>query len=90
LISVKSSDPVASVHDCAYTSLVVYQWDLDKAKTNRPKHGVNFADSVEVFEDPRALTIDDPHPREERFITIGIDFLGRVLVVSWTQRGEEI
>jgi uncharacterized DUF497 family protein len=51
---------------------------------------VDFADSVGVFEDPRALTIDDPHPKEERFITVGLDFLGRVLVVSWTQRHEEI
>jgi hypothetical protein len=39
-----------------------------------------------VFEDPRAVTLDDPHPVEDRYVTIGIDFLGRILVVAWTWR----
>jgi uncharacterized DUF497 family protein len=42
-----------------------------------------------VFEDPRALTRDDPHPREARFVTLGLDALGRLLVVCWTSRDEE-
>ena len=33
-----------------------------------------------------ALTRDDPHPDEARFVTIGLDILGRVVVVSWTGR----
>ena len=43
-----------------------------------------------VFEDPRAITLDDPHPDEDRYVTIGLDFLDRVLVVSWTWRDEEV
>ena len=78
------------MHSCAYTYRVSYQWDPEKAKSNRLKHGVDFADCVGVFEDPRALTMSDPHLKEERFVTIGLDLLGRVLVVSWTQRREEI
>jgi uncharacterized protein len=49
-----------------------------------------YADAVGVFEDPNAATIDDPHPNEERYVTLGLDFLGRVLVVSWTLRGDSI
>jgi uncharacterized DUF497 family protein len=30
---------------------------------------VAFADAAGVFEDPRAVTIDDPHPNEERYVT---------------------
>jgi uncharacterized protein len=45
---------------------------------------------VGVFEDPGATTIDDPHPKEERYVTIGLDLLGRVLVVCWTPRGSQI
>ena len=37
---------------------------------------------ADPFEDPRAVTGDDPHPDEDRYVTVGSDFLGRVLVVS--------
>jgi uncharacterized protein len=69
---------------------VSYQWDPAKARANRVKHGVAFPDAVGVFEDPRGITLDDPHPAEDRYVTLGLDFLGRVLVVSWTWRDEEI
>jgi len=69
---------------------VTFEWDRDKASSNRRKHRVEFADAVAVFEDPRAQTQDDPHPHERRFVTMGLDVLGRVLVVSWTSRGTQI
>ena len=70
--------------------IVAYRWDPSKAKTNRRKHRVHFADAVGVFEDPRAVTVDDPHPDEERFVTLGLDVLGHLLVVCWTGRGDDI
>lgn len=54
------------------------------------KHGVDFADVVAVFEDLNALTIEDESEVERRFLTVGLDALGRVLVVSYTWRGERI
>jgi hypothetical protein len=65
-----------------------FEWDARKAQSNRRKHGVDFADAVGVLEDPHALTRDDPDTDEERFVTVGSDFLGRILVVVWTVRGE--
>ena len=59
------------MHRNAYTLFVSYQWDPVKARANQAKHGVAFADAVGVFEDPRAVTIDDPHPDEDRYVTIG-------------------
>ncbi len=41
-----------------------FTWDPTKARRNLGKHGVDFADAIGVFEDPRALTHDDPHPTE--------------------------
>ena len=67
-----------------------FQWDPAKARANLRKHRVNFADAVGVFDDPGALTLDDPHPREQRWITLGLDTLGRVLVVCWTSRDDDI
>jgi uncharacterized DUF497 family protein len=69
---------------------VSYEWDRAKARANRAKHGVRFVDAVGVFEDPRSIYLDDTHPDEDRHVTIGLDFLGRVLVVSWTWRDEDI
>jgi uncharacterized DUF497 family protein/uncharacterized protein (DUF4415 family) len=63
------------------------EWDPKKAASNLKKHGVRFADAYSVLEDPQALTIDDQHPDEQRHLTVGVDTLGRVLVVSYTWRG---
>ena len=69
---------------------MVYQWNRDKAATNLRKHGVDFADAVSVFSDALAITILDERFDEERFVTIGLDAFGRVLVVVYTLRGDEI
>ncbi len=80
----------AVVYECAYNSFMDYQWDDNKAKANLKKHKVDFADAVTVFSDDLAITIEDADPDEERFVTIGIDALGRILVVVYTWRGESI
>jgi uncharacterized DUF497 family protein len=67
-----------------------FQWDAAKARANLRKHGVDFADAVGVFDDPLALTAWDPYLAEERFLSLGVDLLGRVIVVNWTWRGKEI
>jgi len=67
-----------------------YQWDETKADTNLKKHQVDFADAATVFSDDWALTVADDYPDEERFVTIGMDALGRILVVIFTWREESI
>jgi hypothetical protein len=66
--------------------VISYEWDPNKAKSNFKKHGIKFADAVRVFEDENAITIEDDHEKEDRFITIGMDFLSRILVVIYTFR----
>lgn len=67
-----------------------YEWDPGKARANFRKHGIHFADAREVFEDGRALTIEDDFAFEQRFVTIGSDVVGHVLVVVFTWRDERI
>jgi uncharacterized DUF497 family protein len=67
-----------------------YQWDPDKARANVRKHKIEFADAVAVFADEMAVTIEDERPEEDRFVTIGMDTLGRILVVVFTWRGDDI
>jgi uncharacterized protein len=67
------------------------EWDPDKAAANLRKHGVDFRDVVGMFEDPYALTRDDPDARgEQRFVSVGMDFLGRVLTIVYTHRDVNI
>ena len=66
-------------------------WDPEKAKENRVKHGVSLPDAEPVLFDPHAITREDEHAEgEQRFVTVGLDALGRVLVVIYTYRGETV
>ena len=67
-----------------------YQWDKNKATSNLKKHGIEFADAVSVFSDELAITIPENRFDEERFVTIGMDAFGRILVIVFTWRSEDI
>ncbi|MGD2013255.1 MAG: BrnT family toxin [Desulfobacterales bacterium] len=67
-----------------------FEWDPNKAIANINKHGIDFADAVTVFDDLNAVTIDDLDYEEQRFITIAMDAFGRILVVVYTWRGDNI
>ena len=65
------------------------EFDPAKAAANLKKHGVSFAHAEQALRDPMALTIEDPDATdEERYITLGMDALGRLLVVVHTPRDE--
>ena len=67
------------------------QWDAEKAAANLRKHGVDFADAETALRDESALTRPDDDPEGERFVTLGMDALGRLLVVvyEWGGRRRE-
>jgi len=68
----------------------VVEWDQAKAAANRSKHGVDFADAATVLTDDFALTRRDETPDEERFVTVGMDAMGRVVTVIFAWRGETV
>jgi len=65
---------------------VEFEWDAQKARINLRKHGVDFADAATVLYDDHAITIIDERGGEDRFVSIGLDGLGRALVVVYTWR----
>lgn len=66
-------------------------WDPDKAKANLEKHGVRFSDAELVLYDPYAVTVEDSAAAgEQRHVSIGLDAMGRILVVVYTNRGENV
>ena len=70
-----------------------FEWDKkSKAGANFRKHGVRMPEAIPVFDDPYAMTIVDEEsdPGEQRFVTVGMGALGRLLVVVYTWRGESV
>jgi uncharacterized DUF497 family protein len=59
------------------------EWDPAKARANLRKHGVRFADAVTALEDARAISVQDESADEERWVSIGMDSLARILVVVY-------
>jgi uncharacterized protein len=60
-----------------------FDWDEQKNKANRKKHGIWFEEARTVFDDPRALLFSDPDhsEEEERFVLLGASSAGKALVV---------
>jgi uncharacterized DUF497 family protein len=69
-----------------------FEWDEGKSKRNLEKHGVPFEEAKTASNDPLAITLADPdHSREEdRYLDIGLSSRGRVIVVWYTERLENI
>ena len=69
-----------------------FEWDPDKARRNLHKHGVSFEEAASALEDGSSLTLPDPTHSvgEERFVLLGRTSRGRVVVVAFTERGEDI
>ncbi len=63
-----------------------FEWDPEKAKGNLAKHEVSFDSAATVFLDPNALSVfDEDHSgKDERWITMGFDRSGALLVVHHT------
>ena len=72
--------------------VVEFEWDSHKSAANLRKHDVAFSDAITVFSiDDQAITVfDEAVGDEERYVTIGTDGLGRVLVVVYSVRGERV
>ena len=67
-----------------------FEWDPNKASSNRVKHGVSFDEAATIFRDARMLSIldGDHSQQEERWISVGLSEMGRLLVVCHTFREE--
>jgi len=68
-----------------------FEWDLQKNKQNRARHRVSFETARLVFDDPRAISIQDRHDNgEERWQTIGRIRQTVILLVAHTYRDGEV
>ena len=69
-----------------------FEWDDAKASENLRKHGVDFREAEEAFEDENAVDeFDDAHSSDEehRFALIGLSSR-RLLFVTYTIRRDTV
>ena len=64
-----------------------FEWDKNKAEKNIKKHGLDFCNVEQLFNDENAKTIESPQKGEKRYKTIGM-CKGRLVTVIHTPRGE--
>ncbi|MBI2349990.1 MAG: BrnT family toxin [Deltaproteobacteria bacterium] len=64
------------------------EWDPAKARQNARKHWITFERAATVFLDPDALAVfDEEHSQDEdRWITLGLDRTGTLVVVCHNYR----
>ena len=67
-----------------------FEWDPSKARDNLKKHKIAFERAATIFLDPDALSEfdEDESRNEDRWITLGLDRTGALLVVCHTYRDE--
>jgi len=72
--------------------MVNFEWDPGKARQNRREHRIPFQEAATIFGDPLAVTYPDPDhsTSEQRFITVGMSSVGRVLIVAHVDRNENV
>lgn len=67
------------------------EFDPKKDAANIRKHGVSLSEGDGVLNDPLAITVEDVVAEgEKRFVTMGQNLFGGLMVVAYTHRGEKI
>jgi len=71
---------------------IEFEWDQNKASSNLIKHGVSFDEAKTVFDDPLYVDFYDPDHsyNEHRYIIVGQSQNNRLLIVTYTERGNTI
>lgn len=66
---------------------MTFEWDENKNRSNKQKHGITFETAARVFLDPNLIVVSDPELSEERWDAIG--FVGSLLFVVYTERDND-
>ncbi len=74
-------------------SIISFEWDAHKEKSNQKKHGVSFVEAQSVFYDEYAMQFfDDEHSSqsEQRFLMLGMSANQRLLLVCHCVKNDQI
>lgn len=70
---------------------ISFEWDENKNRINKVKHGIDFEEAATVFYDEDAIMFDDPEHsvQEERFLMLGITKHENLCIVSHCYRDND-
>lgn len=73
---------------CIKEESLSFEWDEEKNKSNKIKHGISFETAILVFNDEMRIDLYDKEHSvdEDRFVTIGS--VGEIIFVVYTMRAE--
>lgn len=68
-----------------------FEWDENKNRINKSKHGIDFEEAVTVFYDEMAIVIGNTEHsgEEDRFLILGFSHLANLLVVCHCYRASD-
>ena len=71
---------------------LTFEWNPAKARSNLAKHGVGFPEAATVFGDSLSHTVPDADhsEAEQRYVTMGMSYRQRILVVAHTEDGDRL
>lgn len=64
-----------------------FEYDPQKSKTNKEKHGFDFEDAQELWCDPNSIVIPLGYIEESRYVVVGL-FRGKYWSAICTDRNE--
>ena len=69
-----------------------FEWNEEKAEKNLAKHRAAFDEATTVFDDPLHVDFYDPDhsDEEERYLIVGKSRRGRLLILSYMERGDAV
>lgn len=72
-------------------SRILFEWDNEKNRINKKKHGVSFEEAKTVFYDDNAIQFwdEDHSEEEERFLLLGRSSKMRILLIIHCFREQE-
>ena len=68
--------------------MIKFDWDRNKARSNKQKHGVSFEEAQSVFYDEFAIQFldEESSDTEDRFLMLGLSHEQRILIVCHCER----
>ena len=66
-----------------------FEWDKNKKTLNFKKHGIDFIDAIEIFDDPNRIEYASHWEGEERFQTIGTIYNTVIFLVYTTRKNKK-
>ncbi|MBI3585013.1 MAG: BrnT family toxin [Nitrospinae bacterium] len=66
-----------------------FEWDSEKSRANKEKHGIDFETAQNLWLDENRIEIETPYPVEKRNIIIA-KFLGKLWTAVYTIRSETV